>query len=260
MGAVGWSPVVPGLPVRSPAAVATDKSRHHVTAMNAHWFTDAAHTGAASIKPTFTVQELKAFEEILAFAINPANADMELLLCLDAAGTQEHDRSTGRKAAPLTDAMRAAMDAGLGVRQWHNHPSQDSLSHHDWLCAGVSEKVEVLALNHRGSIFVGRITDWDDRLEPLLAWLPRLGADLELHMADLARKNGLGIDLQVRLANFTGHVLNVALAAKMPVRYAYCLVGDDSEVFAACENLAICSEGVAFAEQAIQEWLDIQEA
>jgi hypothetical protein len=224
--------------------------------MDARWFTDAAHAGATSTRPTFTALERKAFEEILRFATDPANAEMELLLCLDAAGKQEHDRSSGRKAAPVTDTMYAKMEAGAGVRQWHNHPSQDSLSNQDWLCAGAFDTVEVLALNQRGSFFVGRIAEWDDRLKPLLAWLPRLGGDLELHMSDLARKKGLAVDLQVRLAKFTGHVLNIALANRMPVRYAHCLVCEDSDVLAACEKLAICSEGVAFSERAIQEWLD----
>jgi hypothetical protein len=208
--------------------------------------------------PKFTEVELQAFDEILAFARDSANAEMELLQCLDAAGTCEHGRSIGRKAAPFTPEMDAAIAAGGGVRQWHNHPSQDSLSHQDWLCAGLSERVEVLAVNANGSIFVGRVATWDDRLHELLPWLPRLAADLELHIDAQAKQRGLAIEHLVGLATLTGHILNTALANKMPVRYAFCLLAKDQATVLAAEALAIVADGIAFSEQAIQEWLDAQ--
>jgi hypothetical protein len=116
--------------------------------MITRWLTDPAANGPSAIRPDFTDVERRAFCEILEFARDRANVDMELLQCLDAAGTCEHGRSTGRKAAPFTPEMEAAIAAKGGVRQWHNHPSQDSLSHQDWLSAGLSETVEVLALEH----------------------------------------------------------------------------------------------------------------
>ena len=147
------------------------------------------------------------------------------------------------------------MAAGA-VRQWHNHPSRDSLSSHDWFCAGASPNMEVLALNVHGSIFVGRIVDWDNRLHPLLAWLPELAADLEFHMDGLARERGLDPELRVELATKTGHVLNLALARTMPVRYAFRLLGRDAATMRGCEGLCIPSEGVDFAAAAISEFLD----
>lgn len=224
--------------------------------MTAHWFTDPAANGPSAITPTFTPAERQAFEEILTFALDPANAEMELLLCMDAAGTWEHGRSTGRKAAPSTPEIDAAIAAGCGVRQWHNHPSQDSLSHHDWLCAGLSDMVEVLALNAQGSIFVGRIVKWDDRLHGLLEWLPRLAADLEMHVDGLAKDRGLAAVHLVAMASLTGHMLNTALANTMPVRYAYALQNADQRTIAAADALSLIADGIAFAEQAIQEWLD----
>lgn len=228
----------------------------HYPRMTAHWFTNPAANGPSAITPTFTPAELRAFEEILTFALDPANAEMELLVCMDAAGTWEHGRSTGRRAAPFTPEIDAAIAAGCGVRQWHNHPSQDSLSHHDWLCAGLSDMVEVLALNSHGSIFVGRIVKWDDRLRGLLEWLPKLAADLEMHVDRLAKVRGLAAINLVGMASLTGHMLNTALAKTAPVRYAYALKGADQTTIAAADALSLVADGIAFAEQAIQEWLD----
>ncbi|MDF8335768.1 hypothetical protein [Novosphingobium cyanobacteriorum] len=224
--------------------------------MTVHWFTDPAANGPSVITPTFTEVELQALVEILKFAHDPANAEMELLLCMDAAGTCEHGRSTGRKAAPFTPEIESAIAAGGGVRLWHNHPSQDSLSHHDWLCAGMSDMVEVLALNAKGSIFVGRIVKWDDRLHGLCEWLPRLAADLEMHVDGLAKKRRLDAIHLVAMANLTMHMLNTALAKTTPVRYAYALKNADQMTIAAAGALSLIADGIAFAEQAIQEWLD----
>lgn len=224
--------------------------------MTAHWFTDPAANGPSAITPTFTPAELQAFTEILTFARDPANTQMELLLCMDAAGTYEHGRSTGRNAAPLTPEIDAAIAEGGGVRMWHNHPSQDSLSHHDWLCAGLSDMVEVVALNAQGSIFVGRIVEWDDCLHGLFEWLPRLAADLEMHVDGLAKTQGLATIHLVGMASLTGHILNTALANTMPVRYAYALLNADQITIAAANALSLIANGIAFAEQAIQEWLD----
>jgi len=97
---------------------------------------------------------------------------MELLKCLSADGIHLFDTSTGRKAEEVTDAVEAAMKAGK-VRRWHNHP----LSIHsatNWLCAATSADLEILAINTRRSIFVGRVPQWEDRLEALFSWLPRV--------------------------------------------------------------------------------------
>lgn len=227
----------------------------HLVGMTDRWFTDAAPDGAVRIRPNFTPLEQDVFVEILTFAHDPTNAEMELLKCLDADGTQLFDTSTGRKSAEVTDGMKAAIGAGK-VRQWHNHPSQDSLSHHDWLCAATSADLEILALNERGSIFVGRVPEWEDRLEALFGWLPRLGGDVELYMSNLARSRGLEDEVLVRLSTFTGHVLNTALAQRTVVRYAYSLRDDDDWTVCGCERLGIISDGVAFAARAIQDWLD----
>ncbi|MGI4794762.1 MAG: hypothetical protein ACRYG8_11910 [Janthinobacterium lividum] len=70
-----------------------------------------------------------------------------------------HTMSVGLRGAPITDGMIDAIKAETGVRIWHNHPSQDPLSHHDWECAATAAELEVLALNEHGSIFVGRMVD-----------------------------------------------------------------------------------------------------
>lgn len=176
--------------------------------------------------------------------------------CLDTAGNVVHDTSTGYKSAPKTELMDKAILAGEGVRLWHNHPSQDSLSHHDWLCAGTSADLEVLALNSQGSIFVGRIDNWDDRLHSLLDWLPRLGGDLEIHMSNLAVDRKLDPDITCELSKFTGHVLNSALADCEFVRYGYCLLPADEKIINQCSSLGIVAEGQAFASNAIKKKIE----
>lgn len=220
--------------------------------MSTRWFTDDAVKGPLRIRPTFTAKEQETLAAILEFARSPANSRRELLHCLDAAGTLVHDTSSGLGSAPLEQSMKSAILAGGGVRLWHNHPSQDSLSHHDWLCAGTSADLEVLALNQRGSIFVGRIARWDDALAEILNWLPRLAPDLELHMSHLAGERGLDVNDRCELSKFTGHVLNMALAECCSVQYAYCLVPQDQEVVDRCSLLDIIGDGRAFAADALR--------
>jgi hypothetical protein len=223
--------------------------------MPARWFTDPAADAPAAIRPTFTQEEGRALVEILDFARDPANAEMELLQCLDAAGTCEHGRSTGRNAANFTPEMDAALVAGGGVRYWHNHPSRQSLSHFDWLHAGKCETVEVLALNVHGSIYVGRIVEWDDRLHELLPSFPELSGYLEIHLDGLAKTRGLSDLLWPALSYLTGHILNTALAKTMPVRYAFCLMNGDASTEQAANALEIIKDGIDFAESAIQDCL-----
>ena len=219
------------------------------------WFTDAAAIRPAPVRPVLTASEQQTLTQLLEFAKDPANHEMELMHCLDAAGGALQETSTGKKAAPITAEMFSRIDAGGGVRLWHNHPSNDSLSAQDWLCAGYSEQLEVLALNSRGSLFMGRIVDWDDRFHGLLAWLPRLAGDLELHMDRLATTCGLHPDYKVALARFTGHVLNCALASVVTVRYAFAMLPPEQAVLTACGAHGIIADGEAFARAAIQQWL-----
>ncbi len=241
-------------PVRRPVAV--EEIRPYVRPMIDRWFTDAAAAGPAAISPVFTPVEQRHFGAIIEFALGAANREWENLRCINAAGTRMHDMSVGWKSAPLTDKMKAEIKAGGGVRQWHNHPSQDSLSHSDWECAGLSPTIEILALNERGSIFVGRIVEWDERLHHLLRWFPVFSEVLELHMEKLAKARGLDIGLLYPLSKFTGHVLNCALAACVPVRYAYSLEPADQATVDACSALRIIQDGLDYARLAIEQELE----
>lgn len=128
------------------------------------WFTGASD---GRIAVDFTATENATVATILAFAGNPANRDQELMHCLDGGGSRVIDTSMGRKAADLTDTMKSVA-AVKSVRFWHNHPSQDSLSHHDWRLAATTDSIEVLALNENGSIFVGCMLEWHDEFDELL--------------------------------------------------------------------------------------------
>lgn len=237
-------------------AVAVEALPLYQGSMPARWFTDPAAAAPTSINPGLTAFEQLHLDAIIEFARNPANSQWENLRCLDAAGTRMHDMSVGLKAAPLTELMKTAMSGSMGVRQWHNHPSQDSLSNSDWECAGFSPDLEVLALNKLGSIFIGRIKEWDDRLSHVLPWLPSLARDLQFHMDRAAKKAGLSQPFLCALSQFTGHVLNSALAACSSVRYAYHLVSDDQAVIDACSELHIIEGGLAYARAAIKKRLD----
>lgn len=219
--------------------------------MTTRWFTDTAISGAAEIQAKLTAVEAASLVAILTFAADEANALHELMHCVDADGTAVIDTSTGYRQAPRTPAMDAAIVAKRGIRLWHNHPSRDSISNTDWLCAGIDSSIEVLAVNDLGSMFVGRIVDWDDRLHELLAWLPRLAGDLEFHMQHLANARKLDPDQMVALGRLTGHVLNRALAACMPVRYAYRFIGPEAVMVDALSATGILSDGEVFAAAAI---------
>lgn len=224
--------------------------------MSPRWFTDAAASGPAAIPPAFTDFEQLHFEAIREFACNDANVDWENLRCLDAAGTVIHDMSNGLKSAPSTDKMEAAIASRTGVRQWHNHPSEDSLSHHDWQFVGRSPNIEILALNKRASFFVGRIPRWDDRFHHIFPWLPSLSGDLFFKMDRLAKDRQLDFSLWDPLGKLTGHVLNTALATCSSVRYAYHLSAYDQEVFDSCSKLQIMQDGLEYARLAIEQELE----
>ncbi|MCJ2099035.1 VOC family protein [Methylobacterium sp. E-046] len=204
----------------------------------------------------FTEFEESHLSAIKEFARNAANRRWENLRCLDAAGTRMHDMSCGLGGVVITDTMKSVMRAGEGARFWHNHPSQDSLSHHDWICAGSCPDVEILATNERGSIFVGRIPAWDDRLRHVLKEFPRLSGDLALHLDTLAKEAGLDFDNIYALGSFTGHVQNLALAECLApsdvLAYGYCLVQQDQAVVDACSRLGIIASGIGYARSAIQ--------
>jgi hypothetical protein len=225
--------------------------------MSARWFTDNAAAGPAEIRPVLTPFEEMHFAAILEFAHNKANHDWENLRCIDADGRRLYDMSVGYKCGPLTDKMKRAIAAKRGVRQWHNHPSQDSLSDSDWICAASQTELEILALNERGSIYVGRLIGWDERLNHVFKGFWTLGGNLESHMGSLAVQRSLDIDLQVALSRFTAHVLNLALATCCPeVRYAYAHLPAEREVLDACSALGIVEDGCVYAKAAIQKMLD----
>jgi hypothetical protein len=126
-------------------------------------------------------------------------------------------------------------------------PRRPPLSHHDWICAGCSPDLEVLALNERGSILVGRIADWDDRLHSVFPQLPPLAGHPELRMSHRAAAAKVDEDLSVELSKFTGHILNCALAGCTSVGYAYCLTPSDDAVMRAGALLEFIEDGRDFA-------------
>ena len=196
--------------------------------------------------------------DILKFAHDPANKDWELMHCVSADGQLLHATSKGHKAAPVTDSMKAAIGSGSGVRLWHNHPSQDSLSHHDWTCAATCPSVEIVALNETGSLFVGRVPCWDDDYETVFAALPGLAGDLEFKMGDKAKAAGLDIHVQIALSALTGHVLNSGLADSGATAYAHDLSDADRATVLAASD--VITFGRDYASAAILRRIAISPA
>ena len=226
--------------------------------MTARWFTDCAANGPAPINPDFTDTEQASFQAILAFARFPEyrTHDLELMHCLNTAGTKVLAKSSGISEAPIdTREMRLALATEGGARLWHNHPSQDSLSYKDWQCAGLEEGPEVLALNLRESFFVGRIAEWEDGLEYLLEWLHDFGRILAAHLQTLANSRDVDRATRIELRSFTGHVLNLALADRTNVRYAYRFTPADQAVIDRCSSFEIIGDGRTFAAAAIDRKL-----
>ena len=221
--------------------------------MTSRWFTDDAASGPAPAQFSATPVEEEALADILNFARTLGNEEREMMVALSSDGTKRLDTSTGRKEAEITDGMRDAILCQEGVRLWHNHPSQGSLSHSDWWAACTSPDLEVLALTTRGSIFVGRVVEYRDEFEALFQWLPRLAGDLELHMDDHAKLSGSKAEDIIAIPRMVGHALNLGLADACSVRYAYRFMPDEESVMA--HLAAVLDEGRSFANAAIGTWL-----
>ena len=209
-------------------------------------------TGAPNghIAVDFTTIEDTTFAVILAFARDPANRDHELMHCIDGDGSRVIDTFTGRKAAALTARMKLIAEE-QSVRFWHNHPSQDSLSHHAWRLAATTNLIEVLALNESGSIFVGRMLEWHDRFDELLHQFSAIAADLEVKMSNSAKAAGMPIDDQIAFSQRTGHVLNLAISRCRVVEYAYRLSAPDTANMQLAEKLGVVTAGLDFAASEI---------
>lgn len=209
------------------------------------WLAAEPGGALATTEDAFTDLERFALEAILSFAREPDNDRQELMFCLTPDGSKLVGVTTGVKAAPITDRMRAAMNA-TGARFWHNHPSQDSLSHYDWLCAAVDDRVELVAVNASGSIFAGRVTAWRDEILSALNEAPSIAADVEFAMSDACRVCG-NMNLAVSLATFTGHVVNLALAELGACTYSYLLSIQDQAVIDDAITAGVLQVGLARA-------------
>lgn len=219
---------------------------------NGRWFTG---TSDGHIAASFTAIEDATYAAIIAFARDPANRDHELLHCVDGDGSRIIDRSTGHKAADLTDSMKLAA-AEQPVRFWHNHPSQDSLSHHDWRLAATTNLIEVLALNESGSLFVGRVLAPHSNLDDLLCRFSRIAEGLELTMSNFAKSVGMSIDDEISFSQRTSHVLNLAMSRCQVVAYAYRLSACDTATMKAAEGLGVVAKGLDFAVSEINRVLN----
>lgn len=216
------------------------------------WFSNTS-SNALSIDPVnFTGREKQTMAEITEFAKSSGNSNRELMHCLDAHGLVLHDQSMGLKSAPLTDLMKDAMRTGLGVRLWHNHPSQDSLSSHDWNCAGACPEVEILAVNASGSIFVGRMPEWRDENEALIKTLSRIAGDAQFKISGMAREKQIDIGIQIALEKLTGHIVNLGMRNAGVVCYACQFSDGDQATVDAISHNGIMNAAVTYAYNEIQ--------
>lgn len=218
------------------------------------WFTGASD---GHILVDFTATERATIAAILDFARDPTNDGHELMHCIDTDGTRVIDMATGRGRVDLTEKMNSAIVAKEPVRLWHNHPSQDSLSHQDWKSAATTSSLEIVALNDGGSIFVGRIREWRNEIEDVLRQSMRIAADLEFKMSNFAKAANMDIDHLIAFSKRTSHVLNLAMARCQVAEYAYHLSDENRDNIQIAENLGTVAMGLDFATSEITKILSL---
>jgi hypothetical protein len=226
--------------------------RDRTAALTNRWFTHSQPDALAVAPTAFTELEQATIDQIRAFARKPENKTWELMHCLDAGGFAFHDKSSGLKQAEITEKMKDAMRAGEGVRLWHNHPSGQSLSHHDWNVAACCPTVEVLAVSEHGSIFVGRIPEWDDAFQAVIEKLSRIGADLEFRVSRICREEEVRFELTNALSTLTGHFSNLAVGMSSVGNYAFSLADRDQQIFDEAASLDIVRRAVRYGVNEIQ--------
>jgi hypothetical protein len=198
----------------------------------------------------FTEIEKTSLAEILAYALDPANQDRELMHCIDLDGVHVIDESVGYKSAEVTEKMRCAMESGR-VRLWHNHPSGGSISDKDWELAGISEGPEILAVTVSGTIYVGRMTEWPDRFDSVMRENFRaLATDLNSVLQQFTREQKV-FDERLASDHLDGHLLNLCMAKCGVVRYAAVLSVSDSRAWADADRVGLVAHGVDWATQQI---------
>ena len=201
----------------------------------------------------FTQLEQKTLDEILDFAGNPQNHNKELGICINFSGHKYYDRSVGYKKSDITDKMKRCIWIRNNGRFWHNHPSQTSLSHYDWIASSIKQRFEVLAVNESGSIFVGRVPTWRDEFERLFKdKFVGIATDLEFRMDQAAWKATMLVDDIVLLPRICGHVMNLAMCGAGIVHYAAHLSHEDGRLFQRMEAAGVIALGLQYATAEIQ--------
>jgi hypothetical protein len=197
----------------------------------------------------YTNLEQEVIAAIKAFEVERCSS-AELMYCLDASGSRTIDISTGAREAPFSPRMKAEMAAGAELRFWHNHPSNDSLSADDWRAASVSANIEVVALTSKGSMFVGRVPDWDDQLEIVFKNIPQIAGFAQIELMKLEKsdpsRNASAIE------HLVGHLINVELATRKLLSYAF----DLSEVDRTALQDASAKADLAAVEHEIHSAFD----
>jgi hypothetical protein len=101
--------------------------------------------------------EGRLIDEIVLF--DATNASQRELLCfISVDGEREIDRAVGTiNRVELPKSLDAMLEAGEGIRLFHNHPSEGSLSAVDWWQSiRWNGKADLIAINGQRSISVGR--------------------------------------------------------------------------------------------------------
>lgn len=84
----------------------------------------------------------------------------ELHIALDGTGTAEIARQVQpAHGGHMTAVMQNAANSAGGCRIIHNHPSEQSLSSHDWNVLTNHPSIELTAVNSLGTTFRGKVLD-----------------------------------------------------------------------------------------------------
>ncbi|MGW9822296.1 hypothetical protein ACUXK4_004891 [Methylorubrum extorquens] len=184
--------------------------------------------------------ENEIVDEIVLFDAQNSSA-REILCCLTPDGASEIARAVGsinRVELPLS--LEDVLSAGEGVRLFHNHPSQGSLSATDWWQSiRWQGKADLIAINSKRTIFSGAARN----LTALTYLLERIDLDTIRDDGEYALyaapcpPNAHSIKPIAR--HLISHLLNIQLLDKGLVHYDFQLSEEDRVIWNACSNLGV---------------------
>lgn len=189
---------------------------------------------------SMTAFENQIVDELVLFDMKYAPR-RELLCCLTSDGASEIDRAVGTiNRVDLPKSLDAVLKAGDGVRLFHNHPSEGSLSAADWWQSiRWNGKADLIAINRHRTIFSGAAKN----VPELTALLSRVELDEVRDCGECALFAAAcppdAHQLKPIATHLVSHLLNIELCSLGLVYYEFQLSVRDDIIWSACRNCQI---------------------